>query len=588
MQMNSEELKRELSLAFPSEIKGYKRPDEPISSGHDFFLELPQIIAKDPVLFSSMNLILSVLLSNDNLLKQWVNELEDALQAQDFKIVTEQVKGLMSPEMLKKLNGIATGANNYVHPSSHPATMITQDATHRFVTDTEKNTWNSKASTALVSTTANGLAPRRDGNNDHYLAGDGTWKAVNHANKSDNATNATNADTATKVINGTQYYLQSGNGDIDENNVISQNKANVVLGSWYSTGFRDLCSSGTPIRVAINHRNGNIKTTGAVTAPTFNGSLNGNAKTATSATTATKAIQDNRGQQIDTTYIKGVSGSNATITTTKGNGSTSNFTINNVSHSEYTDRIGTNKGYTGNTLGSGLATGVTYSNIYNNNFPFSYGNVLNIKGQGATQLALEWSGSDATAGRLAYRNARDSSINKWSPWKTVATIDGNIASATKATNDSNGRNIVNTYAPKASPAFSGTPTAPTPATTDNSTKIATTAFINNLINYLKNNNNLLGVSAASLTQNGYIKFTNGLLLQWGSVNALGKAKPWRFNYPITFSKNVFGITAIRLSGAYCYSEIIQDLKLNYLTWLDKDNNNVSGDGDNINFIIIGN
>ena len=266
MQMNSEELKRELSLAFPSEIKGYKRPDEPISSGHDFFLELPQIIAKDPVLFSSMNLILSVLLSNDNLLKQWVNELEDALQAQDFKIVTEQVKGLMSPEMLKKLNGIATGANNYVHPSSHPATMITQDATHRFVTDTEKNTWNSKASTALVSTTANGLAPRRDGNNDHYLAGDGTWKAVNHANKSDNATNATNADTATKVINGTQYYLQSGNGDIDENNVISQNKANVVLGSWYSTGFRDLCSTGNPIRVAINHRNGNIKTTGNVIA----------------------------------------------------------------------------------------------------------------------------------------------------------------------------------------------------------------------------------------------------------------------------------------------------------------------------------
>lgn len=30
----------------------------------------------------------------------------------------------------------------YTHPVNHPATMITQDATHRFVTDTEKNTWN--------------------------------------------------------------------------------------------------------------------------------------------------------------------------------------------------------------------------------------------------------------------------------------------------------------------------------------------------------------------------------------------------------------------------------------------------------------
>lgn len=45
-----------------------------------------------------------------------------------------------------KLAGIETGANNYVHPSSHEASIITQDSTHRFVTDTEKNTWNAKLS----------------------------------------------------------------------------------------------------------------------------------------------------------------------------------------------------------------------------------------------------------------------------------------------------------------------------------------------------------------------------------------------------------------------------------------------------------
>lgn len=33
----------------------------------------------------------------------------------------------------------------YTHPDSHPATMITQDNTHRFVTDTEKTVWNGKA-----------------------------------------------------------------------------------------------------------------------------------------------------------------------------------------------------------------------------------------------------------------------------------------------------------------------------------------------------------------------------------------------------------------------------------------------------------
>lgn len=47
-----------------------------------------------------------------------------------------------------KLAGIETGANNYVHPSSHAASMIIEDSTHRFVTDTEKSTWNSKLGTS--------------------------------------------------------------------------------------------------------------------------------------------------------------------------------------------------------------------------------------------------------------------------------------------------------------------------------------------------------------------------------------------------------------------------------------------------------
>lgn len=39
----------------------------------------------------------------------------------------------------------------YSHPDEHPASMITQDATHRFVSDTEKSTWNGK-----MNTTGNG------------------------------------------------------------------------------------------------------------------------------------------------------------------------------------------------------------------------------------------------------------------------------------------------------------------------------------------------------------------------------------------------------------------------------------------------
>ena len=77
-------------------------------------------------------------------------------------VATQSVNGLMSAADKKKLDGVAAGANNYVHPSAHPASMITQDATHRFVTDTEKSTWNGKASTTVATSSANGLMSAAD------------------------------------------------------------------------------------------------------------------------------------------------------------------------------------------------------------------------------------------------------------------------------------------------------------------------------------------------------------------------------------------------------------------------------------------
>lgn len=58
---------------------------------------------------------------------------------------TTSKAGLMSSSDKSKLNGVAAGANNYAHPSSHPASVIIQDANNRFVTDLEKATWSGKA-----------------------------------------------------------------------------------------------------------------------------------------------------------------------------------------------------------------------------------------------------------------------------------------------------------------------------------------------------------------------------------------------------------------------------------------------------------
>ena len=49
-----------------------------------------------------------------------------------------------------KLAGIAAGANNYVHPTSHSADMIEQNENRQFVSAAEKAAWNSKAELATL------------------------------------------------------------------------------------------------------------------------------------------------------------------------------------------------------------------------------------------------------------------------------------------------------------------------------------------------------------------------------------------------------------------------------------------------------
>ncbi|CAI2769161.1 tail fiber domain-containing protein [Flavobacterium collinsii] len=52
-------------------------------------------------------------------------------------------KGLLSDSEIARLGTLS----NYVHPESHPANIIIQDPANRFVSDTEKISWNSKQST---------------------------------------------------------------------------------------------------------------------------------------------------------------------------------------------------------------------------------------------------------------------------------------------------------------------------------------------------------------------------------------------------------------------------------------------------------
>ena len=65
-----------------------------------------------------------------------------SISANSIPLASATVDGKMSKSDKSKLDGIAFNANNYVHPANHPSNMITEDATHRFTTDTEKSNWN--------------------------------------------------------------------------------------------------------------------------------------------------------------------------------------------------------------------------------------------------------------------------------------------------------------------------------------------------------------------------------------------------------------------------------------------------------------
>ena len=112
-------------------------------------------------------------------------------------VVAAGVSGLMTGADKTKLDGITAGATAYSHPASHAASIITQDASNRFVTDAEKATWNAKQAALTVSATA-GVASR-------VVQADVNGYILNtYFNSSDNS--VASGVSAVMVKTGTDYY----------------------------------------------------------------------------------------------------------------------------------------------------------------------------------------------------------------------------------------------------------------------------------------------------------------------------------------------------------------------------------------------
>ena len=247
-----------------------------------------------------------------------------------------------------------------------------------------------------------------------------------------------NAENVQVIVNGSIIYatIEDLENAIDEHNADENAHDNLIkrlFGSAEATldsiklkikeWAKEVCLplSGGTMKGNINANGYNI------TATKFIGNLQGKANSATNADLATKANQDSQGQVINTTYVKGITASNATLTLTKGNGTTSTVTINNVAHSTDADNAGklNNKGnISASTLPNNFTTGLTTHSAYNGNYPSQYGNVININNKGKSQIFMEWKGDDNAAGDpggIWYRECRDNQ-NAWSNWAKIAYL----------------------------------------------------------------------------------------------------------------------------------------------------------------------
>lgn len=91
-----------------------------------------------------------------------------------------------------------------------------------------------------------------------------------------------------------------------------------------------------------------------------------------------------------------------------------------------------------------------------------------------------------------------------------------------------------------SPEFSGVPTAPTASISTNNNQIATTAFIINLLN----SESFGTITFANLNANGYVRFSNGFIIQWGSAILSNKDDSniiTSINFPIAFPNSCFTV-----------------------------------------------
>lgn len=178
--------------------------------------------------------------------------------------------------------------------------------------------------------------------------------------------------------------------------------------------------------VCLLNEAGNSVFPGTVIAETFSGT----------ATNSIKATQDSAGQQINATYIKGLTVSGKTITYTKGNGSTGTIITQDTVYPVYSKTIDGNFATKYRTQTKGNSAAGSYISMIRNN-------TANITASPQYGSGLAWGNNDThgyfymdSSNHQAYVGAGNADMLKWVKQLafTDSNITGNAASSTRLKN----------------------------------------------------------------------------------------------------------------------------------------------------------
>lgn len=390
-------------------------------------------------------------------------------------VVTTGANGLMIAADKSKLDGVATGANNYVHPANHPPSIITQDTTNRFVTDAEKTTWNGKASTTQVTTSVDGLMIAADKTKlDGVAAG-----ANNYVHPANHPPAIITQDASNRFVTDTEKSTWNGKANPGANNIgvsaiASGTTADCNLAT--TTGVYH-ASTATLNRPVAN--NGALLVYGAADTA---GQYCAQMYTLWSGVTYFRAMSAGVWGAWQLSYDSG------------------NHNSTGDPHAQYVKKASDTM--TGDLYANSATNWlgrVKFVNDASNNYIESFDAVA---GGSTGTKPLIFTGANAGAGTFQFNGDTTFTGNVTAPTATVGTNTTQVATTAFVLANASGGGAVTSVAGRTgvvtltsadvglgnvtneskatmftSPAFTVTPTAPTPATADNSVNIATTAFV---------------------------------------------------------------------------------------------------------------